>query len=150
MNWKWVGTRAQLIAYSWDVDTKARPTYASGLQRDVEGPVKLGYETHEPNRARLLWKRSVLSLHLWAYVSGSEAPFREKANEITDSQKTRLHATGSPKPGLKTGRSCWGGRKGFGLWLLPCWPWGAVLARGSFDCLSFTSLASRCPRALYP
>lgn len=58
------------------------------LQRDVEGPVNLGYETRKPSRACLLWERSLiasLSFCLW-----SVATFREKANDITDSQKTRL------------------------------------------------------------
>lgn len=43
MNWKRVGAKAQLIAYSWDEDAKARITdvYASPLQRDAEGPVEL-------------------------------------------------------------------------------------------------------------
>lgn len=58
MNWKCIGVKAQLIAYSWDVDAKARITdvYASHLQRDAEGPVELEYETCKPNRAHLLCK----------------------------------------------------------------------------------------------
>lgn len=40
----------------------------------------------------MLASEKVFSLiaSLWAYGSGSVATFREKANEITDSQKTRL------------------------------------------------------------